>query len=333
VNDLAALGVVGVDSLARARGAALGSREALSAALCVHSSTASSRGGSRSGNSGHGSGFGSGDLFLGRCSGGAGVAGSSSTLPDSRSWHGESLAAVVDAEVGIGVGGLVCARELDEGTGGTTTAAYDLDLHAPDVVLWLVDVGAMNTNVLHAHQVLSVGSILGDLRSNEVPVVIAPGGRSEITSLADALLVDLEPITRSIVGLDTCRSLGHVNEARTRVAHLGTNGQLHADLVTGVDSQDLSLCGRREGTLVATNIGAISKRSIADVSRRGVRELDRVVLGRASRLADVFVSRLLDTANDVAVEEVVGSGHLGDSGDEKSRELHSDRAATNVLEK
>lgn len=116
-NSLLALGVVGVDDLAGSRGAALGTRETLSATLSPWSSTASltgtcastsSRGrddDSRQGSRGGGSG-----LFLGRLS--AGATATSTALPDSGTGHREGLAAAVDAKVGIGVGGLVTSGQL-----------------------------------------------------------------------------------------------------------------------------------------------------------------------------------------------------------------------------
>ena len=218
---------------------------------------------------------------------------------------------------------------LEGGTGGTVTTVGDLDLQAADLVLGLVDVGAVNTNVLKNHLVLSLGSVRGDTAGNVVPVVVAPGGRGEVTTIADTLLVDLEPVTaNSTVGLDAAGGLGHVDEAGARVLEFGTDGQLGADLVTSLDGQDLRLAGRGEGALVANDIGAIGRGSVTDVGSRVGGELDGVVLGGAGRLADVFEGGLLGAANDVGIEKVVGSGHLGDGGDEESRELHCDRAAT-----
>jgi hypothetical protein len=328
---LLALGVPGVHLLASASGTARCSREALSTTLCVTSRTGSAassgrRGWRRSDDSGHSGrsgrsrrswGWGSGNLLLG----GGCAATTGSALPDSWAGHGESLAAVVDAEVGVGVGCLVCAGELDQGAGCAAATTLDLDLHARDVVLGLVDVGAVNTNVLNADEVLSVGSVLGDLGGNEVAVVVAPGGGGEVAAIADALLEDLEPATRSVVGSGTGRCLGHVDQTGTGVPHLGVQGEF--DLVTGVDSQGLSLA-TSGAALVANNVRTVGKRSIADIGFRVGRELDGVVLGRAGRRADVLELPLLDTSNHVVVEEVVGSGHLGDGGDDKSRELHPD---------
>jgi hypothetical protein len=227
----------------------------------------------------------------------------------------------------------VIVAYLHSGAGGTAAATCDLDLHAGDVVLRLVDVGTVNTNVLHADEVLSVGSVLGDLGSDPVTVVVAPGGGGEVTTVADTLLVDLEPLARSVVGLDAAGGLGHVDQTGAGVLELSTDSQLEANLLAGVDSQDLSLAGRGESALVANNIGTVDGRAITDIGS-GVRgELDGVVLDSTARLANVLEGRLSSTANDVGVEEVVSGGHLGDGSEGEGGNLHSDRAVMNVLEK
>lgn len=333
---LLALGVVGVHGLARALGAALGAIEASATALGPLSSAASSgsRSGSRSGLGGESGGSRSSRGVVGRGGRGRTSAGGSSTsLPDGRTGHGESLAAVVDAEVGVWVRGLVGTGELDSGTGGTAAATLNLDLHARDVVLGLVDVGAVNTNVLEAGEVLSVGSVLGDPGRNVIPVVIAPGGRGEIAAIADTLLVDLEPgAVLSVKGLDTAGGLGHVDKFGTGVLELGADSELEADLVTSLDGQDIGLAGRGESTLVADDIGTIDMGVVADVGRGVGGELDGVVLGSTSRLANVLEGRRLDSTDNGLVHEVVSGSHLGDGGDKSSGELHSELAVTNVLD-
>lgn len=112
---LLALGVVGVHGLARALGAALCAGETGTTALGPLSSAAStgSRSSSRSGLGGESGGSGSSRGVVGRGSRGRARAGGSRTsLPEGRAGHGESLAAVVDAEVGIWVRGLVGTGEL-----------------------------------------------------------------------------------------------------------------------------------------------------------------------------------------------------------------------------
>lgn len=330
------LGVPVVGSLAATLGAALSTGEALATALSVHGSAASSGGsllgrGSRGGsnNSGHGglgrsSGRGRGrrDLLLGGSRGGRAT---STALPDSRAGHGEGLAAVVDAEVGIGVGGLVSTGELDSGARSTATTTLNLDLHARDVVLGLVDVGAVDTNVLETHEVLSVGSVLGDRGSDSVLVVAAPGGAGEVTAAAVTLIKDLEPRARSVVRLDAAGSGGHVDQGRAGVLELGTNSELEGNVLAGVDGQDLDLATSLSATLVADDIGTVGGGAITDVGGRVGGELDGVVRDLASGRADVFELRLGNTTNEVGVEEVVGGGHLGDGAEDDGRggELHS----------
>jgi len=52
---------------------------------------------------------------------------------------------VVDGELGVGIRVLVCTWELDGWAWSTVTTILDLDLQARNVVLWLVDVGAVDT--------------------------------------------------------------------------------------------------------------------------------------------------------------------------------------------
>ena len=203
---LQALGVVGVEGLAGTSRAANSALEVLSAALAVESSAASVRGLARSGRR---SGRGRSGRSRGRRSsrGGRGrssavgllvVSGRSTAggaaSPDGRSWNLEGLEAVVNAEVGVVVGGLVGTGELDSRTGGSAAAASDLDLGTADIVLGLVDVGSVNTNVLNAEEVFTIGGVLGDSGTDGVLAVRAPGALSEVTAgRADSVFVDLEP--------------------------------------------------------------------------------------------------------------------------------------------
>jgi hypothetical protein len=68
-----------------------------------------------------------------------------STTPNSRAREGEVLHTTVDAEVGIGIAGLVCTRELSRRAWGSASATSDLNLGAGDKVLRLVDVRFMDT--------------------------------------------------------------------------------------------------------------------------------------------------------------------------------------------
>lgn len=321
---LQALRVPLVGSLAGAGRAALGAVEALTTTLAVHASAVSSRrlGGSGRGVAGGGRVAGSRGVGGSRRVGRARGARSSAALPDGGAGHGEGLVATVDAEVGVGVGGLVGTGELDDGTGLAAAATSNLDLDARDVVLGLVDVGAVDTNVLNTEEVLAAGGILGDGGGDPVTVVGAPGLVGEVgVGVADTLLEDLEPVARAVVGLDVVTGgTGHVNQSRAGVLHLSTNTELDADLRTGSNGHDLSAASVGESTLVATGIGTVDGRAITEIGSRVGGELDRVVLGRAGGSTDVLGG---GTAGNGLVEEVVGRGHLG-KGTEDNGELHVD---------
>jgi hypothetical protein len=101
-------------------GAAFSSRESFSATLSIESCAASltgslSRSCGRNTNSGHSGGLSSrrrSSLFLSRSGLCRAAAAGGSASPDSWSGHGEGFATVVDAEVGVRIGGFVCSREL-----------------------------------------------------------------------------------------------------------------------------------------------------------------------------------------------------------------------------
>lgn len=71
--------------------------------------------------------------------------------------------------------------------------------------------------MLGAEKILAVGSVLGDSSGDGVLVPAAPSIGSEIAALvADTLLEDLEPLARSIVGLDII--IGGARKIRQRGA-------------------------------------------------------------------------------------------------------------------
>jgi hypothetical protein len=321
--DALRIPLVGGGTLAgRAAGRAV---EGLAAALAVH---ASAGGSGRVGGSGSG-GRGSGLLLVldgggvGGSRGGTGAGARVASGPDGRAGHGEGLDAAVDAEVGVLVAGLVGTGELDGGAGNAVAAASDLDLHTRDIVLRLVDVGAVDANVLEADEVLAAGGIGGDGGLHGVAVPGAPGVGGEVTALAaDALLEDLEPVSGAVVGLDiVAGGARHVDQAGAGVLHGGADAQLDGDVGAGGNGQDLGLAGVGEGTLVADDIGAVNVRVVADIGGRVARELDGVEGRRAGGLADELVGAGRGTANDVDIEEVVGRGHLGE-GTEDDGVLH-----------
>jgi hypothetical protein len=209
--------------------------------------------------------------------------------------------------------------------------------------------------VLETGKVLAVGGVLGNPGGDVVPVVVAPSGVREVGVLvADALLVDLEPVAGSVIGLDvvvrgpreidetgTCVrdvSVGNLSQTRrncwflTRVAEFAVGSQPKADLIAGLHSQDLGAASTAEGALVAARVGAVDGRAITEIGRRVARELDGVVLRLPAGLADVLVGGLGDAVDDVRVEPVVGGDAVGHEGAEQERgELHLESAKGPVL--
>lgn len=108
----------------------------------------------------------------------------------------------------------------------------------------------------------------------------------------------------------------------TRVLHSGTNAQFDTKLGASTDSQDISTTGRREGALVAADIGAIGVRVVANVGSGVRRELDGVVPSRPGEVADILErSRGLAAGGD-DVKEVVSGGQVGGSKENSDGELH-----------
>jgi len=266
----------------------------------------------------------------GDCASGRGTA--VATSPDSRAGEREVLLSAVDAEVGVWVGGLVSTGELNSGARSAASTVHNLDLDARNVVLRLVDVASVDTNVLVAHQVLAGRSAKRNFGGDVVAAPGAPGVAGEVSVCADTLLEDLEPVgVDAAEVLDAVGSLGHVHKSGTGVLHLCSNSKLEADFVTGADGQDIGLAGGREGALVADDIGSVCVGAIADIGSRVGRELDGVVLGWASRHADILEGWLGDSVLDVGVHEVMGGCHLGNRSEENSVDLHSELAGKECL--
>lgn len=179
----------------------------------------------------------------------------------------------------------------------------------------------MNTNVLNTEKVLAVGSVLGDVELDDVLVPRAPSIAAKVLrGVADACLVDLEPVTVTLVGLSGAGSLGEVGQAGTGVLHGSADSELEADLGTGLDLGGLGLASVGEGALVADDVVQVRGRVVTDVL-----PLDGVVLGRTSAGTNVLVAGSLLAVDDELVEEVVtldGASHRGDNSG--GRELHFD---------
>ncbi|KAL5882823.1 hypothetical protein ACKVWC_011548 [Pyricularia oryzae] len=228
--------------------------------------------------------------------------------------------AAPDAEVDGLVGGLVDAGDLGAGAGhGGGGVAGDLDLHAGDVELGLAVVGAVQTNVLTAEQVLAVGDGGGDDGVDVVLAPAAPGVGAEALGaalLADQALVDLVPVI-SLVSL--CVGDGRdVDLSRAGVEHSGgPEALLHGNLVAGLDLDDVL---GTDGALVAREVGD----GRGDGSLGGLVELDghEAVLVLANRS---IVSADLLAVEDGLVEGVVGAGkrgHADKGGGDGSGGLH-----------
>lgn len=183
--------------------------------------------------------------------------GGGTTRPDRRagkivgSWD-----RVVDVEVDVGILRLVHTGDLDQGARNARSRTGNLDLSAGEVELGIATEAAMKANVLNTDKILTGRSILGDLEGRSVLTPSAPVGILQAIGnvFADTLLVYLEPIPRSVVGLDIAGCLGHVDLQRPRVLHRSTIGELKTDLCTRSDGIDLCLGRRVHGTFVAAEV-------------------------------------------------------------------------------
>lgn len=82
---------------------------------------------------------------------------------------------------------------------------------SPVEELGLIVLGAVETHVLGADEVLAGRSVGGDLELELRHAVSAPGIFGQIAALvAESLLPDLKPVTVALVLLDVTGSLGHV---------------------------------------------------------------------------------------------------------------------------
>jgi len=235
-------------------------------------------------------------------------------LPHLRTGH-DVLAAGLCAPLVVGdagVASLIQTRNLDERSRGATARAFDLELSALDVELSLALVALMETDVLEANEVLSGGNGLGDGELETVLVVAAPLGVDAGVGAAEAGLVDLEPVTRTVVaGHAALGSLGHVDEAGTRVLDTLVVEDLQGDLITGSDVEGLGAASL--GSLVAAKVG-------------GVHQLagEGWVVGVAVA-ADVAVLATLSLAVDIEdVEDVVSINERSRQKGDESESLHDD---------
>lgn len=171
----------------------------------------------------------------------------------------------VDVEPQRRIAGVVQAGDLDHGARLAVAVAADLDLCALVVELGVATAGAVQRNVLEAHEVLARRRVARDLELDSrfvprAPVLVVlwlvlvrhwvpekgvinwktyqvPAGRG----LADEHLVDFEPVALATVLAHIAGRLGHVDGQGPGVLHGGVVPQLGADGVAGHDLGHLGL--------------------------------------------------------------------------------------------
>lgn len=162
---------------------------------------------------------------------------------------------------------------------------WDMDMigsgDLPVEELGLGVLGAVETHVLGADEVLASRGVGRDLELELGHAVGAPGILGQIAALvAKDLLPDLEPIAVAFGLLDVVGSLGHVRMqkkyrsashsapqsdlsrvltdlARSRVGNAAIVEKLHGDSVTSGDNGDLGVGSVGERSEVATEVGVI----------------------------------------------------------------------------
>ncbi|KAI6777280.1 hypothetical protein HG530_001225 [Fusarium avenaceum] len=208
---------------------------------------------------------------------------------------------VVDAEEEAGVGGLESTGEGDNGRRLAGTGTVDGDLGTADVELGTVLLAsAVETDVLGAHQVGTLGGVLGQgegevVETARLAIQVVGPLNALGTNLLPGHLVDLEPVAiAEVVGtLSAIGGLAHVDGERTGVAHLAVDCE--TDLIAGRDRECL---GSGADVLVETA-------GVADDVLGGDVGDGAVGVGG---LADILV-RLGDLAVDnESLEVVVGKG-------------------------
>jgi hypothetical protein len=175
------------------------------------------------------------------------------TAPHSRTRH--SVRSRVASPFVIGqarIVRLVHAGDLDQRAWVASAGSLNFELSTLHVMLALGHMHLVNCNVLDAYEILPGGDILGDGEGDSIFLPRAPA--SVVVGLAAAKtgLVDLEPVTRAVVGVDGAGGLGHVYEARAGVLNELVVPELEANLVAGLDGHGLGASGL--GTRVATEV-------------------------------------------------------------------------------
>jgi hypothetical protein len=275
-------------------------------------SSAWGRGVARSRSGGDGSSRGSRRGLLGGCS-----ARRSATRKDLRTRTLGRVILVVwpDAEVYFGVSFLVDTRDLDSVCRNSIASAGDGDLRASVVELSLAAVGAVETDVLRTDEVVTVGNALGNLEGDAVLGPCAPSLLLDVTGwVTDSFLVNLEPVTGTVVGSSGGGCLGHVDLTRARVLHLCADTKGHGKRISSLDLSS-SLSGLIGSSDVATEVDAVRSGVVEGVDPLLLIRLwaPRTIAlthlgGHICRLACVGTYEVGGslTINDKLVEEVVG---------------------------
>lgn len=231
--------------------------------------------------------------------------GSTRATKDSGSRHGVRSGTAVDAVVGgetLSVA-VVDTRDL-HGIRGLLTAARVGDLDVGAVEVELGSTGSVKSKMLNADKVLATGDLSGDGEVNTVLVPDKPVLTRRLHGEVGTKLIDLEPVSRAIVGLDIVVSgSGHVNLNGTRVLDLAVQVGAKANGVTGADLGSLSRAGVGLGSSVAPHL----------VARQDIEA--KVRLETLSRAADVLVLGRLDIVDVEMGEEVVSGDEVGKSQD------------------
>lgn len=217
---------------------------------------------------------------------------------------------------------LVHSRDLDSASRSRPSAARHADLSTPIVELSFTAVGAMQTNMLSANEILAVLDFGGDLERNTVLVPSAPSILLDVaTRVANGLLVDLEPATGAVIGSDRARGFRHVDLRRARVTHGGTDAESHGE---GIASLDLGGApgGICSSAKIAAEVGVEGGEVVESLD-----ELGGHILCLTGVLTDEL-GRLLAVDNE-AVEKVVGRDRREHASEESggggNLELHFER--------
>jgi hypothetical protein len=152
--------------------------------------------------------------------------------------------------------GVVEARDLNQRTWFALAAVRDLDLCTFEVELGIAALGAMDGNMFDAHKILSRGCVArnGELHLSLIPRAPVGIGETTVRTAADDLLVDLEPVSISLVLAYITGSLRHVYSQWARVFHCGIVPQFKSERVSSIELGNFGLACVVEGTRVAAEV-------------------------------------------------------------------------------